>query len=313
MMPLVKRLIAAGFAASLSVAPIYLAATAPAQASEIKYVVNNTAITSYDIQKRAAFLKLQHRPGASAKMAADDMIEQTLKSQELERRKIVVAKAQVDASFAKFAASNKMTAKQLSGILDQAGVTASHFKEFIRVQMGWGQLLSSRSRAEGGRTGEQEAVQRMLQQGGAKPTATEYMLQQVIFVVPAAEKGKAGQRKGEAEAMRERFTSCETTRQFAKGLIDVTVRDLGRFLAPQLPPDWADLVKAQQPGTATKLRETERGIEFIGICSTREVSDDRVAQLEFQNESNGDINKKGEELNKKYLDELRAKARIIER
>jgi peptidyl-prolyl cis-trans isomerase SurA len=312
MTPLMKRLIAAGFATSLAFVPLVFAGVVPVEASEIKYVVNNTAITSYDIQKRAAFLKLQHKPGASAKMAADDMVEQALKSQELEKRKVVIPKSQVDASFAKFASSNKMTTKQLSEILDRAGVTAPHFKEFMRVQMGWGQLVSSRYRAESGGTTEQDAVQRMLQQGGAKPTATEYLLQQVIFVVPAAEKSKLGQRKREAEAMRQRFTGCDTTRQFAKGLIDVTVRDLGRVLAPQLPPEWADLIKRSTPGTATKVRETERGVEFIGICSTREVSDDRVAQLVFQSEG-GDDNKKGDELSKKYVEELRAKARIVER
>ena len=65
-----------------------MAAVAPAEASEIKYIVNNAAITTYDIQKRAAFLKLQRKPGASQKMAADDMVEQVLKSQELAKRKI---------------------------------------------------------------------------------------------------------------------------------------------------------------------------------------------------------------------------------
>lgn len=311
MQPLTKRFAAAGFAAVFAMAAVVVSVAVPAQASEIKYVVNNTAITSYDIQKRMAFLKLQHRPGASQKMAADDMVEQALKSEEMASRKVVISKAAVESSFAKFASSNKMTTKQLSGILDQAGVTAAHFKEYIRVQMGWGQLVSMRYRAESGLS-EQDAAQRMLQQGGSKPSATEYMLQQVIFVVPADSKGKLPQRKREAEAMRERFTSCETTRQFAKGLIDVTVRDLGRVLAPQLPPDWADLVKATKPGGATKVRETERGVEFIGICSSREVSDDRVAQLVLQNEGT-DTNKKGDELSKKYLGELRSKARIVER
>jgi len=83
-------------------------------------------------------------------------------------------------------------------------------------------------------------------------------------------------------------------------------------LAPQLPTDWADLIKGTQPGSATKLRETNRGIEFIGVCSTREVSDDRVASLLMQDEG-GDDNKKGDELSKKYVDELRAKARIVQR
>jgi peptidyl-prolyl cis-trans isomerase SurA len=309
MKPLMKRLIAAGFAAFFVAAPVSVAGIGTAFASEIKYVVNNDAITSYDIQKRAAFLKLQHKKGASA---SDDMIEQVLKSQEMARRKIVIPKTAVDASFAKFAASNKMSPGQLSTILDRAGVTAAHFKEYIRVQMGWAQLVAARYRAENSSTGEQDAVRRMLEEGGAKPSATEYLLQQVIFVVPAADKGKLAQRKREAEALRQRFTGCDTTRQFAKGLIDVTVRDLGRVLAPQLPPDWADLIKATQPGNATKLRETDRGVEFIGICSSREVSDDRVAQLVFQNED-ADKNKVGEELSKKYVGELRAKARIVQR
>ena len=92
----------------------------------------------------------------------------------------------------------------------------------------------------------------------------------------------------------------------------MTVRDLPRTLALQLPPDWADLIKATQPGNATKLRETDKGVEFIGVCSAREVSDDRVAQLALQNQG-GDDNKKGDDLSKKYVAELRAKARIVER
>src|SRR5690606_38648170 len=100
-----------------------------------------------------------------------------------------------------------------------------------------GQVMSRQS--GGGRVSEQDAVQRMLQDGGDKPSATEYMLQQVIFVIPAAERGsKLGTRKREAEAMRQRFNGCATTKEFAKGLIDVTVRDLGRVLEPELPPDW---------------------------------------------------------------------------
>jgi peptidyl-prolyl cis-trans isomerase SurA len=312
MMRLVQRLIAASFAATLTLVAFAAVGPVAAEASEIKYVVNNTAITSYDIQKRLAFLRLQHRPNPSLKMAGDDMVEQVLKSQELASRKVVISQAQVDASFAKFAASNKMTTSQMSEILDRAGVTAPHFKEFIRVQMGWAQLVGARYRSEAKGASKEEAVQRMLQQGGAKPTATEYLLQQVIFVVPANEKGKLPQRRKEAEALRARFTSCDTTRQFAKGLIDVTVKDLPRVLAPQLPSDWADLIKSSQPGSATKLRETDRGVEFVGVCSTREVSDDRVAELVFQSEGGND-NKKGDELSKKYVEELRARARIVER
>lgn len=301
----------AAVALAIAVSPAALASmTTPAAAqSEIKVVVNKTPITTYDIQRRAAFLKLQRHGGNVNEEAEKQMIDQTLRVAEAQRLGIRIGDEQTDAAYQNFAKGNKMTVKQLDGIMAQTGVTKKHFKEFIRAQMAWGQALSRRGR--GKPVTEQEAVRRMLQKGGEKPSATEYMLQQVIFVVPASERGKMAQRKREAESLRARFNSCNTTREIAKGLLDVTVKDLGRRLAPELPSDWADQIKATKVGGATPVRETATGVEFIGICSSREVSDDRVARLTFQAESAGDA--ADDELGKKYTDELREKAKIVRR
>ena len=305
-----KYLFSAGFALLVAATSASITMmTPPAFASQIKYVVNNVPITTVDIQHRAAFLRLQRRKGD----AANEMIEQTLRLAEAKRLGIRISDAQVDAAYQRFATTNKMQLKQLDGVMAQSGVGKRHFKEFIRTQMAWNQALSARHRSEsGGGMSEQDAVRRMLDKGGAKPTAMEYMLQQVIFVVPANERSATlAKRKREADAMRARFNGCSTTHEFAKGLIDVTVRDLPRVLAPQLPPEWADQIKATKVGGATATRETDRGVEFIGICSSREVSDDKVAQMVFQSE--GSTNKDADELSKKYVEELRKKARIVER
>src|SRR5262245_63829649 len=47
--------------------------------SEVKAVVNNVAITSGDVAKRANFLRLQHQKGDLNKMAQQQMIDETLK------------------------------------------------------------------------------------------------------------------------------------------------------------------------------------------------------------------------------------------
>ena len=307
-----KYLFSAGFALLVAATSVSITVmTPPAFASEIKYVVNNIPVTTGDIAHRAAFLKLQRKKGD----AAQEMIDQTLRTAEARRLGIRISDAQVEAAYQRFASSNKMQLSQLDNVMEKSGVSKDHFKEFIRAQMAWNQALSARYRSGDG-TGavsEQDLVKKMLEKGGSKPSATEYMLQQVIFVVPAAERSATlAKRKREADAMRARFNGCNTTREFAKGLIDVTVRDLGRVLAPQLPPDWAEQIKATKVGGATVTRETERGVEFIGICSSREVSDDKVAQMVFQSEgSSGDKN--ADELSKKYVDELKAKARIVKR
>ena len=305
-----KYLFSAGFALLLAATSVSVTVmTPPAFASEIKYVVNDIPITSGDIAHRAAFLKLQRKKGD----AAQEMIDQTLRLAEARRLGIRISDAQVEAAYQRFATNNKMQLGQLDGVMEKSGVSKDHFKEFIRAQMAWNQALSARYRSgEGGSVTEQDAVRRMLDKGGAKPSATEYMLQQVIFVVPASERSATlAKRKREADAMRARFNGCTTTREFAKGLIDVTVRDLGRVLAPQLPSDWAEQIKATKVGGATTTRETERGVEFIGICSSREVSDDKTAQMVFQSEGSSD--KAADDLSKKYVDELKAKARIVKR
>lgn len=308
-----KYLFSAGLAFLVMATPVLVATMAPpAFADTIKYIVNDVPITTGDIKHRAAFLRLQRKKGD----AANEMIEQTLRLAEAKRLGIRVSDAQVDEAYARFASSNKMQLKQLDGIMAQSGVTKEHFKAFIRSQMAWNQALGARQRAEqgSGGTSEQEMVRRMLEKGGSKPSATEYMLQQVIFVVPAAERRSSmAKRKREAEALRSRFNGCDSTRQFAKGLLDVTVRDLGRVLAPQLPPEWAEQIKSTKVGGATSVRETERGVEFIGICSSRQVSDDKVAQLMFDTDGGKGGDDKVDALSAKYLGELKAKARIVKR
>ncbi|MEX0408430.1 peptidylprolyl isomerase [Aquibium sp. LZ166] len=307
MMTATRRLTFPALLAAFVIGLAGLFADTRGYASEIKYIVNDVPITSYDIARRAAFLKLQRRSGS----ASDAMIEQALQVSEINRRRIKIADQQVDDAYARFAAGNKLSVAQVDQIMAQSGVTKAHFKDYIRAQMGWSQVLGAKVRSEA-RISEQDAVQRMLQQGGTKPTATEYLLQQVIFVVPASERSaQLGKRKREAEAMRARFNGCDTTREFAKGLLDVTVRDLGKVLAPELPPDWAESIKSTKTGQATAVRETDRGVEFIGICSAREVSDDRVAQMVFQSEIAGE--EKPSKLSEEYLAELRKNARIIQR
>ena len=300
-----------GFALAMGLASA--AVPAYSAGSDIKVIVNKVPITSLDVSRRVAFLKLQRKKGNLASIALDEMIDEQLKRVEMRRVGISVPDKQVNDAYARFAAGNKMKLAQLDQILNQSGVTPKHFKDYIRMQMGWGQTVGSRFRATTGRVSEREAVRKMMEKGGgAKPSATEYLLQQVIFVVPAAKRGAIlGSRKREAEAMRGRFTGCAATMSFAKGLKDVTVRDLGRVLAPELPPEWADSIKKTQEGGATPVRETERGVEFIGICRAKQVSDDKVAQLLFQKEGGED--KAAEALDKQYVEELRAKAQIIKR
>lgn len=315
-----KPLLASVMSASLCIFAMgSMAFVEPAFAAptEVKVIVNNNAITTGDIQKRAAFLKLQGQKGNLNAKAKEELIDEMLKRVELKTRGINIGQQEIDNAYANFASNNGMSVKQLDQIMNQAGVTPQHFKTYIMVQMGWGRAVSARFSSHGIVT-EQEAVQRMKKEGGRKPVATEYTLQQVIFVVPSAKRSPAllNKRRQEANALRNKFQNCDATRSQAKGIIDVTVRDLGKFIEQELPSEWEKDVKSTKAGRTTATHDTPRGIEFLAVCSTREVSDDRVAQMVFSmegTESAKGQEAKADEISKNYLKELRDKARIVNR
>ncbi|MCP4317619.1 MAG: peptidylprolyl isomerase [Hyphomicrobiales bacterium] len=281
----------------------------PAYANRIAIVVNGTAITSLDIDRRIKLLRLQRARGKLKEKAQEQLIEEAIKMTEVGRLRAAVSDARVNQSFARFAKGNKMSTKQMSQMLRQAGVGADHFKEFIRVQMSWPRVVEARY-SSGGRMSTEDLVSKMLERGGVKPTTTEYILQQVIFVVPKAKRNAIlSARKREAESMRQRFVDCNSTREFAKGLKDVSVRDLGRVMQPALPGDWKALVEKTSEGKTTGTKVTDRGVEFIAVCSAKEVSDDLAAEMVIRSELAKEPS--GNSANSdKYMKELREKARV---
>lgn len=175
--------------------------------------------------------------------------------------------------------------------------------------MSWPRLVNARYNS-GGRLSNQELVTRMMERK-EKPVTTEYFLQQVIFVVPEAKRNAiTGKRKAEAEASRSKYPGCEQAKTFAATMRDVSIRDLGRILAPELPTEWKPLIENIK-GTTTATRVTEKGVEYLAICKQRQVSDDYAAELVFKAEDLMKA-KDGENPNEaKYMEELRKKAQIV--
>lgn len=288
-------------------------ADAPATGgSAVKVIVNGTVITNGDIAKRMNFLRLQHAKGDLPKEAQDQLVTETLKRQEIQRVRMSVSTEDVDQSFGRFASSNKMSPAQLADILNKTGVTVDHFKAYIAVQMSWPRVLNARF-GSSGKLSQDDLINRM-SQNKDKVATTEYFLKQVIFVIPAAKKGAiTAQRKSEAEASRSRFPGCDQAKVFAATMHDVSVRDLGRVLAPELPENWKPLIE-KASGNTTSTLVTDRGVEYLAICSQRQVNDDAAAAAVFRQE---DLGKAGEGQmtanEKKYDDELRSKAQIVYR
>ena len=294
-------------AAALAVSGAALAplSSAWAATTSVAIMVNNTPITNGDIAHRVAFLKLQKQRGNLQSMAREQLVDEELKRREVLRLGASVSTDDVNASFERFAKSNKLSVAQLSQILDKSGVGVSHFKSYIAIQMSWPRVVSARSAAENGNGAD--LASRL--GGKAKPETTEYFLQQVVFVIPESKRGKiTGKRKAEAEASRAKYPGCDQAKVFAATMRDVSIINIGRVLLPAMPPEWKPLIEKAK-GNTTGTLVTPRGVEYLAICKQRQVNDDYAAEQVFKAEEL--TKQKGKDPKEEaYLAELRKKARI---
>ena len=204
----------------------------------------------------------------------------------------------------------------MAQILDKAGVGIDHFKIYVAVSMSWPRVVNARFGSSGGRMSNEELVRRMQENDGKKPVTTEYFLQQVIFVVPAAKRNAIiGKRQAEANASRAKFPGCEQAKVFAATMRDVSIRNLGRMMAQELPEDWKPLIEKAGDGNTTGRVVTERGVEYLAICKKRQVSDDVAAKSSSAPKISARRADGEDPNNKKYIDELRqgADPRIADR
>ncbi|WP_051012094.1 peptidylprolyl isomerase [Liberibacter crescens] len=270
---------------------------------KVRITVNDTVITNGDVSRRAALLKLFKKSGNLKKIAEDELIIDGLKQQEIDRFHMSPSDAQINNVFKSFAESNKLSVKQMKEILDHVGVGEKHFKNFLSIQMAWPYVVSVHS--------EQNTDTPITGNKKPNPTTTEYILQQIIFIIPqsfSASKRNVmiKKRKKEAEASRSKFPGCEKAKEFASKMRDVYVSDSQRLLEPMLSPEFKKLLNKIKNGT-TPTHVTEKGIEYISICSQRQVNDD-TASLVISKAT--DFNKKQQKNSEQYIADLRSKARI---
>lgn len=288
--------------------------TVSQKGTNIKALVDGQPITNYDVQKRAAFLGLRRVGGNRTEKALEEMVEQLIKVREAALRGTLANDAEVDAAYANFAKSNRMSASQLGKVLSQSGVTIAHFKDFVRGQMSWSRTVTAKFRAETVSKSTSDAMFEIRKSGGDKPETYEYIMEQTIFVIPSG-KSKAilSQRRTEALAFKAGFTKCGETAARAVGLRDVTVRSLPRSFQEQLPAEWKNELAETAEGATTGIKNTDKGVEFIAVCSKKLVSDDSAATVVSQQKDFDSFNESGNEQADAYYKELKAKSKIIYR
>lgn len=286
-------------------------AVAQAQTS-IKVVVGNQPITTYEIAQRAKFIQMTQRIANATKIATEELIDEKLQLAEARKRGITVTEAEVNDAYAGIASRLKMSPDQLTKGLKSGGVDAKTFKDRLRAQIAWGQVVREKFRATVS-VSEQDviaALQNKIEPGKEqeKATTTEYELTQVIFVIPAnAAASVAAQRQKEAEQLRGRFTSCAEGLPFAKGLQGVVLKPLGRRMQSDLSDENVKMLDELAVGRLTPPQRTGNGVELVALCNKRVLQSDAAARAAIEGEL---LDEQGTLMSRRYLRDLKRNAVI---
>lgn len=296
--------LAPAFAFALALLLPLLAASAPAFAQQIVVLVNGAPITSYDVSQRQRLSQLVDRKSISAKEALEDLIDDQLKVQQASKLQTDLEKKDIDRLYASVAERSGRTPDQLTAGLAQAGLNAQSFKTKLAADYVWSQYVRSRSGDVNIRDADLAAV--LQQRGYTTLISTEYVLRPIIFVVPR-NANTYGSRLQEANALRGRFTSCESGIPMAKSLREVVVRSQVLRLSSDLPANQRKILDGTPVGRLTPPEVSQAGVETFAVCDKREVRGESAQKREIKDELS---NKQFTAASKKLLDELRRSALI---
>jgi peptidyl-prolyl cis-trans isomerase SurA len=278
--------------------------------SEIRVLVNDEPITSYDINARTQMLRVFSRGTQGEDQAVEQLIDERLMLQEAKRLRIQVTDAEVDREFADRAKKAGTTPEVFSQAMRQAGVNPETFRDFLRANKAWSQIVRARFRAtvEISDLDVGAALAKRDVDPAQQVASYEYMLQQILFIVP--EKAKAAmeaQQKNAASAFRGKFQGCEHSLAQIGGTPGVVVRPTVRREEGQMPSGMKEQLANLNVGEIAGPERVENGYQLVAICAKKEIPGQTVASEEVREELTSE---KGQLMARRYLRDLRSDAVI---
>jgi peptidyl-prolyl cis-trans isomerase SurA len=284
-------------------------ATPVASHAQVVVVANGSPITELDIAQRSKLIATSsHKPPARQDVI-NELIDDRLKISKAKYYGLEVTDAEVDSAFENMARRQRITSAQFGQVLERAGVSPNTIKARIRAELTWTQLVRGKFNSTL-QVGDSDVAVAMRSRNEPEKPAVGYLytLYPVVLVMPRGASDAAIQAKSrEAEALRSRFTACNTGLPMARAMREVAVREPINKSSAELAPQLADLLGNMEIGRLTVPEMTAQGVQMFALCGKKESATESSAKRELREEI---FQKRFESESKKFLDEIRKSAMI---
>jgi peptidyl-prolyl cis-trans isomerase SurA len=295
-----------GCAVAAAVLP---ASPSPLQAQSVACMVTGEPITNYDIEQRTKLNFLTTRKAMARQEVIDELINEKVKVKEAKKFGVDPSASDIDQSYGEMAGRMRISNDQLTKSLESQGIRPETLKARLKAEMVWSSLVRGRYK-ESLQISEKDINDQAKEAGDeGKVDAFEYKMQPIVLLVPRGSSPAAVEtRKKEAEALRERVTSCESANAYFKSMQNATIRDAVTRTSSVLAAPLREMLDKTPIGHLTPPEITKQGVEMVALCERKPTTVDSPKKQEIRQKI---LMQKYETKQKAYLADIR-KAAMIE-
>lgn len=246
------------------------AAPAVAQDFSPVVIVNNAAVTAYEVDQRLRFMQVLGAPGGREE-AERELIDDRLKVAEARRMGLTLSDEALDAGMAEFAARANMDTEGFVAELSRAGIARETFRDFVISGLLWRDILRQRV-APAVRVSDAE-VDQALKRAIETPRVTEVLISELIMPAPPGNEAQVMARAEELSRSTNGSTAAfaAAARQYSATPSAGSGGQLPWTRVENLPQGLAPVLLRLQPGQVTPPLTIPGAVVLFQLRDTRGV------------------------------------------
>ena len=246
-------------------------------ASAVAAVVNDTVITTFDVQQRMRLMLISAGGRITPQMmpqlqrqALRDLIEEQLKLQEAKEFDLTAEEAELTGELRGMAAQGGLTVDQLEKSLAADGVSLNSLKSQIEAGIVWPKLVQGRY-GKRVRVNDDE-IESTIERMRADATQEQILVSEICIPVPSPDQAQAYYEGGLQllEQMRRGVPFAVVAQQFSACTTAAAGGDLGWVRAGELPPEQDQAVRNLPVGAVTNPIASEGAFMILAVRDKRE-------------------------------------------
>lgn len=230
--------------------------------------VNERAITQFELSERRRLLEFFNTAGDLDRIAREQLIEDRLKEQELDRFNRDISEQELQAALQEFAGRGGLSLSEFVNALQQNNIQVRTFVEYVSTGSRWRDFIRARFNREV--TVSESDVERALARAGSATTQIEVLLSEIIIPAPPERAARVREVAGQIAQLRT-FSEFENA---ARQVSALPSREnggrLGWLPIENYPPQLQQVLLDLRPGEVTEPIDISDGVALFQKRGQRE-------------------------------------------